>query len=401
MKKLLALFSLWLCVGFTAFGQFTSVTATITDSDSQTWNNGHWSATLYNPFPTNAPSINGTPLTNNQLNLSGSMNGSGTFTQSMADNSQVAPTGTQWVFTICPNASAQCSVVQTAVSGGSEDISSNLSSGLSQLRFPASPTAYGYLDSEISPTPRPGGGYFNVATLFTRVWTGFAWQNIGGSSGMTWPAGGAGIPNYSGSSSWGTTYNTGNTIPANFLPATINSNTTGNSATATALAGSPTNCSGIQVALGITVSGNANCTNQLVTNVFGRTGNVIATTGDYTCAQVTGCASGLTSQVATPTVSSGSISCTSATCTSLSGTLSVTTPSSSYSNLSFTLSWTDPQSSFCVSSIYGFTGGPPTFTLLGDGVNLLSSSTSWTPTLEGFTGNGPTTFSIWYVCSAH
>ena len=109
------------------------MTATITDSDSQTWNNGHWSATLYNPFPAKPPSLNGTPLTNSQLNLSGSMNNSGAFSQSMADNSQIAPTGTRWIFTICPNASAQCSVIQTAVSGASEDISSNLSNGLNQL----------------------------------------------------------------------------------------------------------------------------------------------------------------------------------------------------------------------------------------------------------------------------
>jgi hypothetical protein len=38
-------------------------------------------------------------------------------------------------------------------------------------------------------------------------------------SGMVWPAGGAGIPNYSGSSTWNTTYNASNTIPANFISA--------------------------------------------------------------------------------------------------------------------------------------------------------------------------------------
>lgn len=41
----------------------------------------------------------------------------------------------------------------------------------------------------------------------------------GGGGSMTWPSGSAGIPNYSGSSSWGTTYNASNVIPGNFLSA--------------------------------------------------------------------------------------------------------------------------------------------------------------------------------------
>jgi hypothetical protein len=36
-------------------------------------------------------------------------------------------------------------------------------------------------------------------------------------SGMVWPSGGAGIPNYGGLNAWGTTYNASNPIPANFL----------------------------------------------------------------------------------------------------------------------------------------------------------------------------------------
>jgi hypothetical protein len=39
----------------------------------------------------------------------------------------------------------------------------------------------------------------------------------GGSGSMTWPSGGAGVPNYNGSSAYGTTYNASNQIPANFL----------------------------------------------------------------------------------------------------------------------------------------------------------------------------------------
>ena len=56
-----------------------------------------------------------------------------------------------------------------------------------------------------------------------------------GGSVMTWPSGGAGIPNYNGSSAWGTSYSASNTIPSTFIP-TLNQNTTGTAATATNVA---------------------------------------------------------------------------------------------------------------------------------------------------------------------
>jgi hypothetical protein len=75
-------------------------------------------------------------------------------------------------------------------------------------------------------TSCPSGDYLQFNS---GVW-GCATPATGG--GMTWPSGAAGIPNYSGSSSWGTTYNASNTIPANFV-SVLNQSTTGNAATAT------------------------------------------------------------------------------------------------------------------------------------------------------------------------
>lgn len=70
------------------------------------------------------------------------------------------------------------------------------------------------------------------------IWVaqGSAWS-LGSAvcGGMTWPSGGAGIPNYDGASGWGTSYSASNTIPANFIP-TLNQNTTG---TAANLSGTP------------------------------------------------------------------------------------------------------------------------------------------------------------------
>lgn len=46
---------------------------------------------------------------------------------------------------------------------------------------------------------------------------GALYVTLTSTSGMTWPAGGAGIPNYNGSSAWGTSYSASNKIPASFV----------------------------------------------------------------------------------------------------------------------------------------------------------------------------------------
>ncbi len=87
-----------------------------------------------------------------------------------------------------------------------------------------------------------------------------------GGGSMVYP--GAGIANSTGTT-WGTSFsvgNTGSSIPqlsSGFLSAsiipTLNQNTTGNAATATALASTPAQCSGNNFAKGITSAGTANC----------------------------------------------------------------------------------------------------------------------------------------------
>ena len=50
---------------------------------------------------------------------------------------------------------------------------------------------------------------------------GYLIVSVSGGSSMTWPSGGAGIPNYNGSSAWGTSYSASNPIPFNFLDTTV------------------------------------------------------------------------------------------------------------------------------------------------------------------------------------
>ena len=74
-------------------------------------------------------------------------------------------------------------------------------------------------------------------------------------SGIPYPSG-TGIPQVTSGTSWGTTYNASNLIPANFI-STLNQNTTGNAATATALVASPSQCSSGDAPTGVDASGNA------------------------------------------------------------------------------------------------------------------------------------------------
>lgn len=187
MIKRLVAFSILFLTNVVASAQFTSVTATVTDLDGQTWNNGTWQVSLYNPYPQSPASINGTPLTPSQLQQKGSLNSSGVLSVSLADNSIVAPTGTYWVFTLCPNASAQCAIVNSPVSGTSLNLSSVLSANLNGPRFTANSInggSWGYLDAEVKPTPNAGGQYYNVSSACQRIWNGSAWSCLSTSSGF-------------------------------------------------------------------------------------------------------------------------------------------------------------------------------------------------------------------------
>ena len=163
----------------TAFG--SSLTATITDSDSQTWNNGTWTMVIYSPNGT--PTVNGVPLTAAQRSLSGTLSSSGVLSATVTDTSTIAPSGALWTFTICPNATSGCFTANLGVTGTSPDLSSTLSALAKGPRYPAGPAAYGYLDVEVVTTPAPGGTYYNVTNQVQRIWNGSAWANSGGGGG--------------------------------------------------------------------------------------------------------------------------------------------------------------------------------------------------------------------------
>jgi hypothetical protein len=195
MKKILLIASL-IFGGLVASAQTTSVTATITDSDSQTWNNGTWQAVLTNVANPNGPYyLDGVQLTTAQLQKSGSMSSSGVITGTFYDTvNHITPNGSVYLFTLCPNASAPCVTgIGASPTGASINLSSTLSANLKGPRFAATgANAYGYLTTEVSPIPRMGGFFFNVTLDYQQIWNGSTWITSSGSGGPpTGTAGGA------------------------------------------------------------------------------------------------------------------------------------------------------------------------------------------------------------------
>jgi hypothetical protein len=188
MRKLLALLAL--CAAMPMYA--SSVTATITDTDGQTWNNAKWSALLTIPgsvFNPDVPRIGGVPVY--PIRVSGTTSAVGVLTQTLTDTSTVDQFGAKWVFTICSNTSMNsCSIVTTTVIGSTVDMSATFAQ-MAAPRFAAIANAYGYVDAEVQLPPPAGATYFNVTDKCLHQWNGQTWTTCstggggGGGGGVT------------------------------------------------------------------------------------------------------------------------------------------------------------------------------------------------------------------------
>ncbi len=183
MKKIFA--ALLFFVGTLTFAQSSNVTAIVTDSDGQSWNNGTYQIAFIPPsgYTGSVYTFNGSPWTP-PSSISGSLTGSGGFTyNSLPRNDYILPSGSSWLFNFCPNASWHCSATTIVINTASQNISSSIV--LVAPRFPASnfqTGSFGYADGEISPVPPIGNGYFNVTFNNSRIWTGASWINGAGTA---------------------------------------------------------------------------------------------------------------------------------------------------------------------------------------------------------------------------
>jgi len=189
MKRILFAILFILGTALSARSQSTTVSGTVTDTGAQTWNGGSYTFQLVaNPNFPNLASYTWTGGTLNQT-ISGSLNGSGTYSQSVPSNSAISPQGSKWQLQVCPLATAACSLTaNTTITGGTQTInvtppaiSINLNSTLGSL-------TRAYADAEITSSPL-GGQYYNVTSSVIRLCTAVSgsacttFVNAGGGGG--------------------------------------------------------------------------------------------------------------------------------------------------------------------------------------------------------------------------
>lgn len=192
MKKLLILL---LLVG-TAYAQNTTVSATVVDSSGQVYSNGTWKADFL-PTP-NTPGPYTQQGQSFTQHFNGSITNNGSFTSTVADNSTIVPAKSKWTFTICPNASFQCTVINQAITGATLDLSSAINSALPPSLVNINPNpnfATAYKNLTIGPPAKlvDGSSFFNTTVgqpcwYFHGTWDCIGMSTTGGPP--TGPAGG-------------------------------------------------------------------------------------------------------------------------------------------------------------------------------------------------------------------
>ena len=90
--------------------QTTAVTATISDTSGQVWNNGSYTITFF-PVPGKPGPYfyNGNPFSPQVY--TGFMSNTGVLSISLPSNNFITPSGNLWTFTVCPQASSSCEAV--------------------------------------------------------------------------------------------------------------------------------------------------------------------------------------------------------------------------------------------------------------------------------------------------
>lgn len=170
-----------------AGAQTTAISTTgVVDGDGTTWINGTWKIS-FNPnsnYPNPAIyNINGTPLSPSITTQSGSLSGTGTFTATVYDSSQISPAGSGWALTICPLSNAPCGIYNFSTAGGTQDITAGINSVIPKVRFRPVSGSYGYNDGEAIISLTAGGTYYNVISSCQKVYSGSAWSCLGAGGG--------------------------------------------------------------------------------------------------------------------------------------------------------------------------------------------------------------------------
>lgn len=174
-------------LGFSfSYGQTTSVVATVIDPSGQHWINGSV-AIQFSPNPQFSTATyywNNAPLpTSYNIPTVIPLDNAGYFSYFLPSSTAITPAGSSWKFVLCPNSTSTCQTIITSVSGSTDDLGSLFTQQLNAISIPGTSIPKAYADTEIQTVPNQGTIYYNVLTLFTRIFSGTTWSNLGGSGG--------------------------------------------------------------------------------------------------------------------------------------------------------------------------------------------------------------------------
>lgn len=178
MKKILIVLAT-LILALSANAQTTSVTATISTPDGFAFANGSVLAQFYPPGGTinqNLYKLNGSAF---PYSVSGSMDGTGTFTIVLTDDHKILPAGGLWRFTLCSNASVPCTNSLQDVFGTSINLSSPLSAAVTTPSVNPANLPKAFADTEVNVSSVGNALYYNLISGVARIWNGSSWSTLG------------------------------------------------------------------------------------------------------------------------------------------------------------------------------------------------------------------------------
>jgi hypothetical protein len=180
MRKLLLSLALTL-LAIPAFGQSTTVSGTVTDVGSQTWNNGSYTFQFVpNPsYPVGPYAWSGGAF-NINAPITGSLSSSGTYSVSIPSNTAITPVNSQWLVKFCPQANpAQCYTTAPVTITGSTQ---TLNATPPAIQVQPGILSVAYSDSEIIGFTE-GSVYWNLTIPALRIYDRGAWVTAGGGGG--------------------------------------------------------------------------------------------------------------------------------------------------------------------------------------------------------------------------
>lgn len=150
-----------------AWGQMTTVSATIADASGQAWKQGTYTF-FFRTSPLNPTStyyLNGVPFPTSQQTIAGHMDTTGSFSVSVPSNTSITPSGSTWDVQVCPisQGNTTCFTQRSiTITGATQSLSAVVipPAALIDLAHPAYPFVIAYTNAEFSTAPM-GGIYYD------------------------------------------------------------------------------------------------------------------------------------------------------------------------------------------------------------------------------------------------